>query len=504
MQSRTSRAFLVCAVAVLALAYLHLLLLDVHFAPIDDHNLLVTTLAGKRFPLDIWPSQGRFDPLTGQELNLIALFAKGPAGYYAFNAVELLVLCLVLFDLVRAEGGTGRALIALAILVLLPGFAVAWLRLQVSERDSLTLFVLALWSYRRFARLRSPIAFGAAVIAANLALYCKETSFILIAVFAALRLLAQRARRVEETRALDLLLLGSAALYLALYALLIYPQWGAALYGAKPGSPLLRAVKYLGDYATTDPIVVFLVFPLAVRRGIAVLRHGAAIEPWADPLLLASAAYAASFLILGLHQPYYWLPAYAAALPALAAWSRRSELRGSRVWRVGSGLAALLLVLGAIPDTLFQISSAKYVARNYDAMLGFLAGDIERRGDRSPARVTLDRIAADSELYVSLDRFLVHRGLPRDRFELAPEAHASDYLIVTPSAGIDVDEAYLSAMGRDHRVAFGTRSEHAIPNFGIRIQLKALVLRLFPSLAAAAGIDEQTSYGVDYYVLVPR
>lgn len=520
-------ALLLCAVCVLAAAYLHLMLVGVHFASADDHDLVVTTLVGKWLPPDIWPRAGRFDPLTGQELNLISLVANSLVAYYAFNAVELVLFCAVFVDLMRGFGDRSRALLALAILLLLPGFAISWLRLEVSERDSLVLFAVMLWSYRRFERSPLPRWFAATGLAANLALYNKETSFLMIGAFACLRIAASVVHGRKETRRLDLFLLSSAALYLALYALLIYPQWGATLYGANPAPPLLRAVKYLGDYATTDPILVFVVLPLAAVRAVAILRRPVTIEPWADPLLAAAATYAGGYLILNMHQPYYWLPAYAAGLPALLAWSRHPEMTASRVWRWGSPPAALLLVLGAVPATLFQISSIKYADRNHDAMLAFLSADISAREDRGPLRVTLDGIEADSELYQSLSRFLVYRGVPRHRFELLPtvspygaggtptgrasggsdarsDARAADYLIVTPDRGINVDDAYLSAIERDYRLAFRTTSDYALPNLSVRVFFKYLVRRLFPGLAMKAGVDAQTSYGVDYYVFVRR
>lgn len=491
-------------VPLLALGYAGLILVDVHLSPIDDHDFIATTLAGNWLTLDIDPSEGRFDPLTGQEVNLVALVSNTPFSYYAFNSVELLLFAGLFADLMRRFASRNQALATVLLLLALPGFASAWFRLEVSERDSLVLFAVFLWSYWRFEAGRSCGYAVLALLAANLALYYKETSFILLGSFCLARLAAARSGGEPKTSRLDAVLLLSAALYVGLYYALIYRHWGPVLYGASPVNPVLRAAKNLSAYATWDPFLVFLSAPLAAWRLGSVLLKRAPLDPIGDPLLVAAIAYALAYIVLNIAEDYYWLPAYAFALPGVFYWARQPQIATGRAWAIGSGLTLVFLVTGSIPTTLANIADYKYEPRNFNAMIAFLKADISARPADEPVNLYLDGVSADGELYVSLARFLVYAGLPADRFDLrserppnnvsrlgewADKVHRSysafqsvtpshpgtgDYLIVPPYGGRRLDADGLASLDRDYRLVFRTLSPLGIPNLSVRAILREL------------------------------
>ncbi len=504
---------------------------DAHLSPNDDHGFVVTTLLGKPLQFDIDPSNGRFDPLTGQEFNLVALISNNPFSYFTFNAIELLLFAGLFMDVMRGFVEKKLALLALATLLLLPGFASAWFNLQVSERDSLALFAAFLWSYWRFANGNARTHALLAILSANLALYYKETSFIMLGSFALTRLAATEPRGNRTTSKLDILLLLSAMLFAVLYYVLIYRHRGPVLYGTLPVNPLLRAAKNVTLYITTDPILAFLVLPLTAWRFRMILTKRSPLDAVGDPMLAAAATYMSAYLILNIAKDYYWLPAYVFAMPALFHWAAQPEAAKARAWAVGVGLTVVFLVTGAIPATLANITYYKYDPHNYDAMVNFLAANI---GTSATGRtnIYIDGLGPDSELYVSLARFLVHAGLPADRFDLrselpadypdqlekgagkvahafsafqgAPPSHpgSGDYLIVPPYGDKRLDAGHPSRLETEYSLVFQTSSPLGIPDLSLRALLKRLARRLVPEMVS--GGDVELSADLDYAVFIKR
>jgi hypothetical protein len=68
----------------------------------DDIYLTETTAAGKKLPLMIYPTIGRFTPLGLFEYNMFIPFGNNPAIYYAWSTLKLLLLVLFLALSLRA------------------------------------------------------------------------------------------------------------------------------------------------------------------------------------------------------------------------------------------------------------------------------------------------------------------------------------------------------------------------------------------------------------------
>lgn len=505
--------------------YVVLILISPHLGPVDDHELLATIQVGRPMPLFIYPSIGRFYVLDGQILNLVSRFSTDPLVYYVVNAVELLLLTFFFCDMTRRIAGRGAALGALLVLLLAPGFVTAWLRLLVPERESLLCFVLFLWCFSRYAEHRSPVHFIGAVLAANLALYYKEPSFVMVGAFATLRLVGPRLRLKpgsnsghSETRALDVALLCSALIYLLIYYFVIYRHHGTELYGGAQTRPLFDMVKNLVSYATGDPVLMFLALPLGLWRLVVVLSGRCAFEPFADPLLFGALSYMSVYVALNMFAPHYWLPAYAFALPALLSRWRQRTPDERFLWIGGGGIAAFFLATVAIPSALYLASYYKYVPRNFAAAVVELSQRVAAQPAHKRAHIYLDGIEPGPglEMFVGLRRYLTAAGLSLDRFELLPadmpregavanwvSPQSGDYLVVTPFTSKNTDDAYRTSLLTGYRLAWESRSPYALPNFQLRILLKYIALRyLLPSGSTEVGGN--FSYRVDYAIYVKR
>jgi hypothetical protein len=497
--------------AIIVGCYFLLILAAPHFGPLDDHMLAVTILRGELLPPLILPELGRFYPLNGQELNLVSFFSISAFAFYFVNAVELIVLAWLFFSLMRGFAGDRAALAALLMLVVSPGFSEAWLRLFVPERGSLLFFVVFLWCYFRYEqRYRLVYAIGA-LLAANLALYYKEPGFIMLGTFSVVRLLGEHVTGSRRRRMVDALLLMSAAAYALIYYLLVWRHRGPVLYGHVPYSTLLVAGQNLVSYATGDPILFFLIIPLAVWRSAMLLSNKATVEPRGDALLLAAVAYMATYLLLNMFMPRYWLPAYAFAWPALLHfWTRLQRVR--RLFGIMAAATVFSLITSAIPSALYYASYWKYVPRNYSEMVRYLAAEAKARNDGT-LRIYLDGVQRDpeGELFASLLRFLDAAGVPPGRVVLFPDGDSEstprtgDYLLITPFTFNNPNGAYLARLEHDYRLVWRTESPYSVPNLNLRVLLKYVALKyLLPEGGSEIRARQNFTYSLDYFLFVRR
>lgn len=492
----------------LLLLYPLLILISAHFGPIDDHNFIKTLQLGKPLTPCITVETGRFFPLCAREYGLVARLAAAPFWYYMFNACQYLLLAVIIRALFIAIAAAELWPWALLFLSLTPGFVSGWFRMIVAERGALFFFVLALLAYLRHIQSRTVVSLLSAAVTASCALYYKEPAFLMLGTFAATRLAIGIRQQEKETRWLDLLLLVSCLIFVAIYYSVIYLHRGDHLYGAMPGNSLRLLANVIFGFALNDPFVVFVVIPLAGWRLFYLLVRKGGAEPVADPLLFGATVYALAFWQLKLFQPYYWLPVYGFALPALVIFWQQGVIFKVRCWRWALIFAAGLHLLNAVPQALHLLSFQVYNGRNFQQAL--VALDREIRSSPAGERTVffLDGVnrASGVELYESLAIFLQSRGIGVDRFDLKSDLPADnpflvagengkspltvfrdsapaailggDYLLITPYALKRVDTDYRAALKRDYLTVFSTRSPLAIPSLGLFPLARYLVARM--------------------------
>src|SRR5262249_15535352 len=149
----------------------------------DDSFFNLATLKGHNLQPEIWPENGRFCPLGLQEFSLVRHFTNTIIGYHLIPIVQLLIFCWICVILDDELNITVR--VALVIFALLtPSILVSFDGLNFQERDVLFFLACVVLSVKRFEQTQS-ITWGvAAVISAQIMMYCKETVFLLILGFA--------------------------------------------------------------------------------------------------------------------------------------------------------------------------------------------------------------------------------------------------------------------------------------------------------------------------------
>lgn len=551
----------------IALLYAVLLLINPHLGPSDEYHFLPTLQSGKFFPMYGEDSSyynpvelGRFSPLGGQEYNIVALFSHAPLGYFAFNAMELLLFA-ALFIWILREYSSNKALIYLAgILVLLtPGFTLTFFKLLYVDKTVLLLLSLLLSSYLLFQKRQQTVYFILALLCANVAIYYKEPVFIAVATFAAGHLLLSWKTSNGKTRLLDGLLIGSAALYIGIYLVMVWPNRGPSMY--LPAAvdndivAVLAVLKNVSNYALfSDPIPVLVLLPLLLWRLFRVFGGKDQAHPVLDPMAAAGVAYAGVFFALNMYQPYYLLPAYLFALPPILYFFQKGEMRG-KFWAAGFTITALVLVLNAIPLAVHYVSYNKYVPINFNKTMDFLVADISRR--YAGERLNIFYYGTDREggggTYFIAGEYLKFKGLSIRKFDFKSNVEAKspvqtgatrispldneediravdprgsyknpgvpftafqpgpaqriqrgDYLVVSPQSTKNFSKNYIENMKKDYDLVFYTRSPFSVPRVDLKTLVKYFLLRELSPAQKAQGIilNENLWSWPDYYVFV--
>lgn len=544
----TANGFLVKAAFVsVILGYAALLVIAPNFGPNDDFAFLRTLQSGNWFPLytKTFPfyndaALGRFNPIVAQEYNFVAYFSRTPFAYYLFNAIQFLTFSFLLYSAFKKAGAvTSFAMAFVVLFCFFPGSTTVWFRLNLGERGAAFFSLCFLFFYHTYFRSPKPGTFFGTIISATVALYFKEPTFLAVGTFALVRLALGFLNHKKETRILDGSLLLSAAIYPLIYFFYVFPDRGATLYGdSSINSFLLLSKLFLNFALVTDPLVIWLAFPLATFRSYKILLRWENAHAFYDPSLMAGIAYALAFFILRMQSPYYYFPVYVFVLPPLV-YFLRAEVISSKLWRTMMIGAAAVLVGNALPLGLYYLSFHKYVPYNFNKMTEFLVSYIRANSINSRANIFLDGVDADRGRmnYFVLGEFLQYKGLHQNQFDLRskePRSSVSsffivdpyprytrtysifnnvrapiesgDYLIISPAGAFTPDAAYYDGLKRDYRLLFRTYSPLAIPRLTVKSLAKRILLTALPpdQRNKFQILDENFDSGPDYFVFIRK
>lgn len=561
----TKEAILKYLFVFLAFLYSALLLVSPALGPSDEFAFLATLQSGKFFPMygadfPYYSSVeiGRFGPLGGQEYNLVAPFTNSPTGYFAFNAVELLLSAIILTWILRQYSATpALAYMAGALLLLTPGLTLAYFKLLSIEKNVLFLLSGFIAAYLLFQKRQQVVYFVLALLCANAAIYYKEPVFAAIAVFATGHLLLAWKTSNGKSRFLDGLLIASALLYLGIYLVTVLPYIkGAYLPPAEDYNLFIRA-KNVANYAlSSDPIPVLILTPLLFWRLFLVFGRRLPAHPILDSMLAAGVAYMGVFFALNMYGPYYLLPAYAFILPPAAYFLSRGELRGV-FWKTSFALTALVLAFNAIPLAVHFVAYNKYMPANFNKTMDFLVEDINRRyaGERLNIFYHGTDREAGSATYFIAGEYLKFKGLSIRKFDFKSDVEAKapvqtgatrlspldrgedikavdphgdyknpglpfsifqpgpaqqiqrgDYLVVSPQSTKYFNQHDIEKLKEHFDLVFYTKSMFAIPRFDLKVFVKYMLYRGLPPEARTKAVisNENIWNWPDYYVFVKK
>lgn len=320
-----------CLPVMLVLATAFLIVCNSDFGLGDDFELLTSICSGTPNPGLLYQNAGGRFNWSRSEYNFLLLtpFNDSPLAFYAVSAVQYFVFSLFTLLLLRdaikrTETVTGRLVLLGIWLTLHFGTHWAFFCLVQPERLQITLlsaFCYFLLRARGTDRWRYYIA---SLALAGIATYCKEPMFGAFAVMGILILLSRQGGRKARFFAFGLFVI--AAIYLALYVLLVLPKITelyrpngtggskfVVMIMASRNSPLMAACLVLAT-AVTFRNVLYMASKAFSKKDGSSSRTFLTME---DAFLFSGAAYAVGIVLTGGTLASYFFPVLALSYPAL-------------------------------------------------------------------------------------------------------------------------------------------------------------------------------------------
>lgn len=537
--------FLLTSFIIFAGTYALLLLVNPKLAPTDDFIFLRTLQAGnpilyysQNFPYYDAATMGRFTPLAAMEYNLFGIFFKSPNPfwYFLYHSAQLILISFFIVK-IFSQFTENKVIIygAPVLLFLTPGFAISWFRMQMNERNIIFFLAAFLYFYLNQIKNKKIAYLILGLISANLAIYYKETAFIAIGIFAFFHFIFSFNAENLKTKIFDGLLIFSSSVYLIFYYFYAYISRGANIYGSAAFN-WISFIKNILNYALfSDPILILILLPLTLWRLFKIIFRNERIEPIIDSLLISASVYIAAFFVLNMYGPYYLLPAYILALPALIYFLNHHQPK-IIFWKLLGTITALLFVVNVIPSGLHYITYYKYLPINFNNALDFMVKNMALKHSSSQVNIFMDGIdrGTGRGTYFVLAEFLRFKGLSDNKFDLKSnvktetplpliskipvpftvfesdvidEIKTGDYLIVSPqSTKVNITDDYLSSLDQDYDLVFQTKSAFAFPQFNLKTLAKYLLSQKITKNRESYNVivNENLMEQPDYYVFIKK
>ena len=388
------------------------------FTDYTNWGLTFGPIRGHAMGLWIDPINGRFTPLAFLEFNLINRFTDTNIGYHVPVIVQLLILFFILLMLDAELSVAARA--ALAILAFLNASIItSFSGLLFQERDVLFFLACLVLSVKRFEQTQSIAWAVAAVVSAQIMIYCKEPAFLLLFGFAMGRLILRCRdghhrgwdyhRLWDKESLLDLCLAFLALLFLLVYVKRI---------GIHPGSNYATAARVpwpelpLG-YLSVDPLA-WLFTAVVLGRIYLILRRRVVPLLFWDGLAFGGVAYFLAYLYLSIFTVYYLAPV---DLIAVLYVGRLVVLSWKTMHPLGKVAAMLLASIILFQDVVVS-AFVVFERKNVIHAKVELASVVETQY-RSGAEHDLRLFFPFADLYTIADfaGYLVYRGVPVEGME---------------------------------------------------------------------------------------
>lgn len=511
--------------------YGFLIIFKANFGVIDDHTLINTLFLGKEIPFFIYPEIGRFFPLDAQELNIISIFSTSPFAFYLFNMAQFFIIVILFYKITLNLLGSEKKYlpkIAILFLIFTPGFVTAWFRLFVPERDQFFFLLLFLYFFIKSSK-GNVIYILLALLFANLSLYYKEPTFIMIGSFAFFHFLLGYKQIDFKQKILDVLLIFSSIIFIVIYFFLVYLKKGDVLYGEVNINPLIQLIKILFNYSLNDPLIVFILLPLSIFRAYMIIFKKERNYVF-DSLLFSSVLYFIVFIKLNMFSQHYLLPIYCFGLFVVVKYLAERNYFKSTLIKFTTGISLILIFSSSLPTGIHLISFYKNVPNNFQATLEFLKSYLPNNSEK--VNVFLYGVNRNTgvEIYGSFIKYMKFKGISPDIFDIkteqddngilpiridsnspytvlkqtkASKINSGDLIIITPYTTyfFDLQKSQLSELNKEYDLVFHADSFVEIPNISLKSLAKFLYRKFKSSNTPFMLSSNEYNWPIDFYVL---
>jgi len=322
-------------------------------------------------------SIGRFFPLGYQEFNVLGRFTSSPDIFHAFAVGQVLLSTVFVWFVFFRIPWRFRIWPVLAIFTNPSIFYISQSFIYL-ERNIILLLSVFVFCFCKFHRCQKKVYLLAALTAALLSLFYKETVFLIFLGFSLARggyLYTRKRRELRSDRPVrlsdfisELALIGFALFFLTTYYIFIHSVRLGPLYDHKLEGPLIAMIiSNFSDYVTGHIIFTLSVIAYPVR---ILFLSKLPLHPIWDSLLVAAFFFFAGNIILGLvGSPYSY---YSAPGDFLIILGTFGLLINSKInIHLITAIAVMIFLLN-LPLTIDYARAYKKLSFLHDSALSFL------------------------------------------------------------------------------------------------------------------------------------
>ena len=450
---------------------------------LDDIWMWLNIYEGKAIFNGYNPESGRFFPLASLDLNLLMYFTNNPYVYFVFNAILVGYFGVLLWRILSIITGGGRLWLRIVLLcgfLFHPGFVTIMLGICYPERMQiifLLVFVLASLRFYQVAKCRYA---WLGFISANLALYYKEPTFLMIGCFGFVGLCIAYVRGLGRIACgYYASLVASASVYLGIYLVAIYPKITKIYQRVELSvrEEWLAFARGIFNF-TLNEVFLFVLLPSIVAyRIFLIVRKKSQIHILWDSLLLCSLLYVGAFLKLKLFENYYLLPVYIVSFGSMVYFLFIEGYVKIVFFRIVTIICMVVFLINTIPQGINVYSVLKSGGVKFHSAMQFIATQakdvptlylyFDGNGDRKKFY--------DRSYWIYFDEYLkkiydTHNVVVK--FDIT-QAKKGDFILLNQSTSKMVDLQYLAQMGGKYQLVY-VSEWFSLPYIGLKPLIKYL------------------------------
>jgi hypothetical protein len=484
----------------------------------------------------------RFSPLNGFSQQIISYYSFSPIVFFLYNFIIGICSICILVKLISYF--TNRFKFLPILIIVSPGFTYTHYLFFAGEPTLLffwCVFILSL--YKTINQNKSILWILISFLSANIALYHKETGFVILIVFSISYLffyyflLNKKNYSIRKDKKIYItfsVLIASGFIYFALYIFssmqyldagylnALTPNWSLK-------SRIVYSLKSFILYVISDPIITIIlpyIFVLSIFERINKSEIYNNLKSFIilDSLSISVIVFFGFYTLLGIHAEHYLLPSYPFAIIAITGYLSILAKHGLKIfdnrYKIFLSLIIIILITNGVFSSFNQVFFYRASSRNFmqykDALIHkindinliennrinfYLPGidDIGYTARRHQDILNFYEVDTDKIkfAYNKANQNWLEQNMADSNENFVQKG---DFLLIRPNSTISQDEITANLQGLKLREIMRTQSPYYFEIPEIRHMLKYIMLKKNPNALDSQMIYREVNYAI-YEVL---
>ncbi|RAX54258.1 hypothetical protein CCY99_04400 [Helicobacter sp. 16-1353] len=349
---------------------------------------------------------GRFYPLAFSDLNMLMQISHSPYLFFGYHAIITLFIALLFWNFLKNALPNSPFIRFIICFICFLNMGFVTIMVGICYPESPLCFALVLFvfmSYKIYKSENRAIFFILGILAANMAIYLKEPSFLAIGAFGFLNIIYMYAsKKINRIYFIYcILLLVSALIFVVIYTLYVMPNVESSYEEVAFNKANLSFYNYaiflikgLFNFILNDAFIVILLPFITLCRIYSTIKSKSldSIAIFWDSLLVGGILYFAVYIKLQLFTSYYLVPIYFIVAGSVVYYLGK-YLR-YKIAKLIFGFCMILYITNVLPQSIWTFMSLKSQGVAFHQSLDFMAKYISQNSDKT--RIYFDGIGRGS------------------------------------------------------------------------------------------------------------